>query len=257
MLVGNERNVFRKIREAILAHKIEQRLKKEQILAIYLNHVYLGHGAYGVQAAAEVYFGKDAKDLTIAEAAMLGGLPKAPTEDSPYGDFKRARIASATCSARCSTTSSSPTRSIKRRAARVDRHHLQGHAAQPRRGALLRRARAARSCRPSTPAATSTIAACASTPRSTCASSAPPRPRCATGSTPSTTASASAGRSAHLDDAKLRRVPRRRCRRRTSGRSRIRCWRSRPPASSCPTRSTWPRSSARARRPTRASAPCA
>jgi penicillin-binding protein 1A len=91
MLVGNERNVFRKIREAILAHKIERRLKKEQILAIYLNHVYLGHGAYGVQAAAEVYFGKDAKDLTVAEAAMLGGLPKAPTEDSPTVNFKRAR----------------------------------------------------------------------------------------------------------------------------------------------------------------------
>jgi penicillin-binding protein 1A len=91
MLVGNERNVFRKIREAILAHKIESRLKKEQILAIYANHVYLGHGAYGVQAAAEVYFGKDAKDLTVAEAAMLGGLPKAPTEDSPAGNFKRAK----------------------------------------------------------------------------------------------------------------------------------------------------------------------
>jgi penicillin-binding protein 1A len=91
MLVGNERNVFRKIREAILAHKIEQKLKKEQILAIYLNHVYLGHGAYGVQAAAEVYFGKDARELTVAEAAMLGGLPKAPTEDSPTVNFKRAK----------------------------------------------------------------------------------------------------------------------------------------------------------------------
>jgi penicillin-binding protein 1A len=91
MLVGSERNVFRKIREAILAHKIEARLKKEQILAIYLNHVYLGHGAYGVQAAAEVYFGKDAKDLTVAEAAMLGGLPKAPTEDSPASNYKRAK----------------------------------------------------------------------------------------------------------------------------------------------------------------------
>ncbi len=91
MLVGNERNVFRKIREAILAHKIERRLKKEQILAIYLNHVYLGHGAYGVQAAAEVYFGKDAKDLTVAESCMLGGLPKAPTEDSPTVNFKRAK----------------------------------------------------------------------------------------------------------------------------------------------------------------------
>ncbi|HZS36352.1 MAG TPA: PBP1A family penicillin-binding protein [Polyangia bacterium] len=91
MLVGNERNLVRKIREAILAHKIENKLSKDQILGIYLNHVYLGHGAYGVQAAAEVYFGKDAKDLTIAEAAMLGGLPKAPTEDSPFSAFKRAR----------------------------------------------------------------------------------------------------------------------------------------------------------------------
>ena len=108
MLVGNERNVFRKIREAILAHKIEARLTKDQILGIYLNHVYLGHGAYGVQAAAEVYFGKDAKDLTIAEAAMLGGLPKAPTEDSPFTALQaRQATASTTCSARCSRTSSS------------------------------------------------------------------------------------------------------------------------------------------------------
>jgi penicillin-binding protein 1A len=91
MLVGSEKNLFRKIREAILAHKIETRLSKDQILAIYANHVYLGHGAYGVQAAAEVYFGKDAKDLTVAEAAMLAGLPKAPTEDSPFSAFKRAK----------------------------------------------------------------------------------------------------------------------------------------------------------------------
>ncbi len=91
MLVGNERNLFRKIREAILSRKIEQRLTKEQILGIYLNHVYLGHGAYGVEAASEIYFGKAVQDLSIAEAAMLGGLPKAPTEDSPFSAFKRAR----------------------------------------------------------------------------------------------------------------------------------------------------------------------
>jgi penicillin-binding protein 1A len=91
MLVGGDRNLARKIREAILAHKIESRLGKEQILAIYLNHVYLGHGAYGVQAAAEVYFGKDVQDLSIAEAAMLAGLPKAPTEDSPFSAFPRAK----------------------------------------------------------------------------------------------------------------------------------------------------------------------
>ncbi len=91
MLVGSDRNMVRKIREAILAHKIETRLSKEQILAIYLNHVYLGHGAYGVQAAAEVYFGKDVQDLSIAEAALLAGLPKAPTEDSPFTAFPRAK----------------------------------------------------------------------------------------------------------------------------------------------------------------------
>src|SRR5438105_13223324 len=91
MLVGNEETLFRKIGEAILAHKIERRLTKDQILGIYLNHVYLGHGAYGVQAAAEVYFGKDAKELSIAESAMLAGLPKAPTEDSPFSAYKRAK----------------------------------------------------------------------------------------------------------------------------------------------------------------------
>ncbi|MCS6913148.1 MAG: PBP1A family penicillin-binding protein [Myxococcales bacterium] len=91
MLLSGERSLERKIREAILARKIEQRLSKDQILTLYLNHVYLGHGAYGVQAAAEVYFGKDAQQLTLAEAAMLAGLPKAPTEDSPYSNYGRAR----------------------------------------------------------------------------------------------------------------------------------------------------------------------
>jgi penicillin-binding protein 1A len=91
LLVGGERNIVRKIREAILAGKIERRLSKDQILAIYLNHVYLGHGAYGIQAAAEIYFGKDAAELSVAEAAMLAGLPKAPTEDSPYSAYARAR----------------------------------------------------------------------------------------------------------------------------------------------------------------------
>jgi penicillin-binding protein 1A len=86
-----EKNMFRKIREAVLAHKIERRFSKDEILSLYLNHVYLGHGAYGVQAASEVYFGKDCRDLSIAEAAMLAGLPKAPGENSPFSAFKRAK----------------------------------------------------------------------------------------------------------------------------------------------------------------------
>jgi 1A family penicillin-binding protein len=91
ILLSPERTTQRKIREVILARRIEKELTKEQILNIYLNHVYLGHGAYGVQAAAEIYFGKDVQDLSLAEGAMLAGLPKAPTSDSPYARFQRAR----------------------------------------------------------------------------------------------------------------------------------------------------------------------
>jgi penicillin-binding protein 1A len=91
MLLTQERSMQRKIREAILAHRIERELSKEQILNIYLNHVYLGHGAYGVQAAAEIYFGKDVEHLSVAEAALLAGLPKAPTSDSPFANFQKAR----------------------------------------------------------------------------------------------------------------------------------------------------------------------
>jgi penicillin-binding protein 1A len=91
LLLSNERTLSRKARELILAVRVERELSKEKILYIYLNHVYLGHGAYGVQAAAEVYFGKDVEQLTIAEAAMLAGLPKAPTKFSPYVNYPRAR----------------------------------------------------------------------------------------------------------------------------------------------------------------------
>lgn len=91
LMLSNERSVARKAKELILAVRVERELSKEQILHIYLNHVYLGHGAYGVQAAAEIYFGKDVEHLTLAEAAMLAGLPKAPTKFSPYRDYARAR----------------------------------------------------------------------------------------------------------------------------------------------------------------------
>jgi penicillin-binding protein 1A len=69
----------RKMKEVILAYRLERELTKAEILSIYLNHVYLGHGAYGVGAAAETYFGKEVEDLTIAEAAMLAGLVASPT----------------------------------------------------------------------------------------------------------------------------------------------------------------------------------
>ena len=91
LIVGKERSIARKVREAMLAHRIEGALGKDQILGIYLNHVYLGHGAYGVASAAAAYFGKDVKDLSVAEAALLAGLPKAPGRATPFHDFAKAQ----------------------------------------------------------------------------------------------------------------------------------------------------------------------
>lgn len=79
-----ERSISRKIKEALLAYRIEKNLSKDEILHLYLNQIYLGNGAYGVQAAAEAYFGKDVENLNLAEAALLAGLPKAPSKYSPY-----------------------------------------------------------------------------------------------------------------------------------------------------------------------------
>ncbi|HBR17261.1 MAG TPA: penicillin-binding protein, partial [Deltaproteobacteria bacterium] len=79
-----ERNVSRKVKEALLAYRIEKSLSKDDILYLYLNQIYLGNGAYGVQAAAETYFGRDVENINLAEAALLAGLPKAPSKYSPY-----------------------------------------------------------------------------------------------------------------------------------------------------------------------------
>ena len=81
----------RKAKEVILAVRLERELTKADILSIYLNHVYLGHGAYGVGAAAETYFGKEVEDLTIAEAAMLAGLVASPTRYAPHRNMQLAR----------------------------------------------------------------------------------------------------------------------------------------------------------------------
>ena len=81
----------RKMKEIILAVRLERELTKAQILSIYLNHVYLGHGAYGVAAAAETYFGKEVEDLTIAESALLAGLVASPTKYAPTHNMKLAR----------------------------------------------------------------------------------------------------------------------------------------------------------------------
>ena len=79
-----ERSYARKIKEAILSYNISKKFTKKEILYLYLNQIYLGHGAYGVQAASENYFGKSVNELNLAEAAMLAGLPQAPSRYSPF-----------------------------------------------------------------------------------------------------------------------------------------------------------------------------
>ncbi|NVN90042.1 MAG: PBP1A family penicillin-binding protein [Desulfuromonadales bacterium] len=91
MLLTSEKKFSRKIKEAILAKRLEEKLTKDEILYLYLNQIYLGGGAYGVQAAAETYFGKDVDQLNLAEIAMLAGLPKAPNAYSPVKHLEKAR----------------------------------------------------------------------------------------------------------------------------------------------------------------------
>ncbi|NTU72643.1 PBP1A family penicillin-binding protein [Candidatus Roizmanbacteria bacterium] len=83
-LLTPERTIERKIKEIVLAVETEQKYSKQQILEMYLNQVPYGGSAYGIEEAAKMYFGKSAKDLTLSEAAMLAGLPQAPTTYSPY-----------------------------------------------------------------------------------------------------------------------------------------------------------------------------
>ena len=91
LLLTPEKKFSRKFKEAILAWRMEKRLSKNDILFLYLNQIYLGHGAYGVEEAAETYFDKDVKDLNLAECAILAGLPQAPSRYSPYDHFDRAK----------------------------------------------------------------------------------------------------------------------------------------------------------------------
>jgi len=86
-----ERSYTRKIKEAILAYRIDKKFTKNEILFLYLNQIYLGHGAYGVKAASENYFGKSAQELNLAECAILAGLPQAPSRYSPFRHPARAK----------------------------------------------------------------------------------------------------------------------------------------------------------------------
>jgi penicillin-binding protein 1A len=88
----NEKTLNRKLYEILLALKIEKNLSKDKILELYMNQIYLGQRSFGFASAARIYFGKDVKELTIAECAMLAGLPKAPSAYNPVVNFRRAKI---------------------------------------------------------------------------------------------------------------------------------------------------------------------
>ena len=91
-LLTNEVSINRKIKEAILAFRIERALSKERILELYLNQIYLGEGAYGVASASLEYFDKPIKELNYEEAALLAALPKAPSKYNPYKNIKLAKF---------------------------------------------------------------------------------------------------------------------------------------------------------------------
>ncbi len=90
LFLSNEKTLTRKIKEIQIAARIEKTISKDQILEMYLNNVYLGSGSYGVGAAASTYFNKELSQLTLAECALIAGLPQAPSLYSPYKDIKKA-----------------------------------------------------------------------------------------------------------------------------------------------------------------------
>jgi penicillin-binding protein 1A len=91
LFLSNEVSISRKVQEALLAMEIERYYTKDEILERYLNLIYFGAGAYGIQAAAHTYFGTDVANLSLAQAALLAGLPAAPSDYSPFVDLQRAR----------------------------------------------------------------------------------------------------------------------------------------------------------------------
>ncbi|MCX6784953.1 MAG: transglycosylase domain-containing protein, partial [Candidatus Komeilibacteria bacterium] len=92
-LLSQEKRISRKIKELILSYRIEQKYNKQEILQMYFNEIPYGSVVYGIQAAAQTYFNKDAKDLTLAEAATLAALTNAPSLLSPWGNHKDRLIA--------------------------------------------------------------------------------------------------------------------------------------------------------------------
>ena len=91
LYLSHEKTWTRKAKEAMYTAQLEMKYSKDEILQMYLNEIYYGHGAYGIEAASRMYFGKSAKQLDLAESAMLAGIPKGPTYYSPYNHMKNAK----------------------------------------------------------------------------------------------------------------------------------------------------------------------
>ncbi|MBQ0105718.1 MAG: PBP1A family penicillin-binding protein [Armatimonadetes bacterium] len=87
--LNSQKTLSRKIREILIAAQIEQTMSKEEILQAYLNSIYFGSGAFGVETASQVYFGKHVKDIDLSEAALIAGLPKAPSQYSPHKNYEQ------------------------------------------------------------------------------------------------------------------------------------------------------------------------
>ncbi|THF81781.1 PBP1A family penicillin-binding protein [Cohnella fermenti] len=96
LYLSHERTWTRKLKEALYAAKLERRFSKDEILEMYLNQIYYGHGAYGAEAASLLYFGKHARELNLAESAMLAGIPKGPRYYSPHLHYEQAKARQAT-----------------------------------------------------------------------------------------------------------------------------------------------------------------
>ena len=180
MLLSNELSVGRKVKEMLLATRIEEALSKDRILELYLNEIYLGSGAYGVVAAALTYFNKSLDELTLGEAAYLAGLPKAPNNYNPARfpqaakarrDWVLDRMAEdgIATEAEVAAAKAEPLRGAPPRGGR-DRH-----------GALFRRGGAARAARRATARRPCTRAGCRCAPASTRGCRRRPTRRCATG----------------------------------------------------------------------------
>jgi penicillin-binding protein 1A len=92
LFLTRERSFSRKVKEMLLAFQIERHFTKQEILEMYLNQVYFGNGAYGVEAAARTYFGKHASELTLSECAVLAGIPRSPNSNNPINDLKQAKF---------------------------------------------------------------------------------------------------------------------------------------------------------------------